>query len=187
MKRLWNLTLLIGVVAVGSLAVGCGSNATPTAAAPVAPAVTAPPPPPGPPAPPAPPTIEPGAPVGAEVPSGTEAPVDPAAGTSADETERVKATKGVGKAGRSLDEHEGMVVTPVKTLFAAKERIVFEIQIPQALALFYGLEGRFPESHDEYMEKVITANQIPLPVLPEGHKYVYDVETHELMVERPKK
>ena len=37
------------------------------------------------------------------------------------------------------------------------------------------------------MENVIKANQIKLPVLPPGHKYVYDPATKQLMVERPKR
>lgn len=102
------------------------------------------------------------------------------------ETEEVKAQLGVGKKGRSLDEYEGVVVTPVKSLFAAQERIVFEIQIPQALNLFQASEGRFPKNHDEFMEKIIGFNQIPLPKLPDNHRYKWDPETHELMVERPK-
>jgi len=35
------------------------------------------------------------------------------------------------------------------------------------------------------MEKVIKANMIQLPELPEGHKYVYDPATKTLMVEKP--
>src|SRR5688500_3184448 len=66
--------------------------------------------PPVPPAPPAHPGVE-------------QAPIEPA--PPALETERVKAEKGVGNKGRSLDEYEGPVVTPAKTLFTAKERIAF--------------------------------------------------------------
>lgn len=123
----------------------------------------------GPPAPPAPPAA-PQAPVVAP-------PV---------ETEQVKAEQGVGIKGRSLDEYEGVVVTPAKTLFAVRERIAFEIEVPQALAFFNAMEGRNPESHEEFMEKIIEFNKIELPKLPPGHKYLYDPERNELMVERPK-
>src|SRR5436190_8961409 len=42
-------------------------------------------------------------------------------------TERVKAQAGVGAKGRSLDEYQGgILVTPVKAFFAAKERVAFE-------------------------------------------------------------
>ena len=100
--------------------------------------------------------------------------------------EQVQAGVGVGQQGRSLDEHEGVYVTPVKALFATRERLVFEVQIPQALQLFNATEGRNPKSHEEFMEKIIKANQIQLPELPPNHRYLYDPMTNELMVERPK-
>jgi hypothetical protein len=104
------------------------------------------------------------------------------------ETETVKAQVGVGKRGRSLDEYEGVVVTPAKSLFAVKERLIFEDAIPYALTLFNASEGRFPKSHEEFWEKIVKANNLEaqMPELPEGHRYKYDPETHELMVERPK-
>ena len=96
-----------------------------------------------------------------------------------------KAGVGSGLKGRSLDKHEGIIVTPAKTLFAAKEKIKFEIEIPHTLQLYKALEGSAPKSHDEFMEKIIKANNISLPELPEGHKYVYDPMTETLMVEKP--
>ena len=96
-----------------------------------------------------------------------------------------KAGVGSGLKGRSLDQHEGIIVTPAKTLFAAKEKIKFEIEIPHTLNLYKALEGHAPKSHDEFMEKIIKANNIQLPELPEGHKYVYDPMTETLMVEKP--
>ncbi len=101
--------------------------------------------------------------------------------------ETVKAGVGVGIKGRSLDEHEGFVVTPAKTLFAAKERISFEIEVPHALQLYKASEGSVPQTHEEFMEKIIVANQIKLPQLPEGHRYLFDPATEQLMVERPQK
>lgn len=100
-------------------------------------------------------------------------------------TVQEKAGVGSGKKGRSLDQHEGIIVTPAKTLFAAKEKIKFEIEIPHALQLYEALEGSAPKTHEEFMEKVIQANNIALPELPEGHKYVYDPMTKTLMVEKP--
>jgi hypothetical protein len=102
-------------------------------------------------------------------------------------TERVKAEKGVGLKGRSLDQYEGIVVTPAKAYFSAKERIAFEIQVPHALQLYEASNGEAPKTETEFFDNVIKANQIKLPVLPPGAKYVYDVETKQLMVERPKK
>jgi hypothetical protein len=99
--------------------------------------------------------------------------------------EQVPAQAGVGIKGRSLDEHEGALVTPAKTLFKVRERVVFEIQIPQAMALYQASEGNYPATHDEFMERIVNANNIKLPALPEQHVYVYDPESHELLVRRP--
>ena len=105
------------------------------------------------------------------------------------ETEQVKAEAGVGKEGASLQNETGIggvIAEPAKQFFNVKQRAVFEFQIPQAVQLFAATNGRKPNSHDEFMEKIIQANQIQLPELKEGQKYVYNPETAELMVERPK-
>ena len=70
-------------------------------------------------------------------------------------------------------------------MFAAKERLVFEIQIPEAMKLFKATEDRLPKSHEEFMERIVKENHIILPLLPEGHRYVYDPKRGELMVEQP--
>ncbi len=163
----------------------------------------APPPPPGsqPPAAPAPPAAPSGpAPVPPEAKFGAFAgsiddlagrpnadpPQQPTAQPQDDNTERVKAEKGVGIKGRSLDQYEGVIVTPAKAYFAVRERLVFEASIPKALSLYKASEGQAPKTHDEFMEKIVQANQIKLPPLPPGHRYVYDAMTEQLMVERPK-
>ena len=104
------------------------------------------------------------------------------------EAERVKAQSGVAAAGRSLDGETGaagVVVEPVKKLLSFKEDAVFKLQIPQAMQLYKASEGHFPQSHDEFMTKIVRANKLRLPELPPGQKYVYDPEQGELMVERP--
>jgi len=110
----------------------------------------------------------------------------PTAPASAGETERVKAQAGVGIKGRSLDEYEGVVVTPVKTYFAAKERIVFEVQFPSQYQLYKAMEDKVPKDFDDLKAKVLDPYQIKLPELPMGHRYVWDAATEQLMVERPK-
>lgn len=92
-----------------------------------------------------------------------------------------KAGVGVGEKGRGYGQ--GVVATPAATLFAAKERIVFEMEVPKAMQLFKAMEGRGPKDHAEYMDKIIKANQIRLPELPQGKQYRYDPKTELLMVE----
>ena len=71
---------------------------------------------------------------------------------------------------------------PVSAFFKAKERIAFDIAVPQAVNLFQASEGRFPKSHEEFMEKIIKANRIELPKLPEGMTYRFHSDTGELWV-----
>ncbi len=101
-------------------------------------------------------------------------------------TESMKAQVGTGIQGRSLDNETGigkMISAPVSAFFAVKERVAFDIQIPQALRLFRATEGRCPKSHEEFMDKIIKANQIKLPALPPGAVYRFNPELCELWVD----
>ena len=99
--------------------------------------------------------------------------------------EAKKAGVGVGKSMQALEKHGttgDVVAGPAKVLFRTKEKIVFEIQIPQALNLYKAEHGKGPQSHEEFMEKIIRANRIRLPKLPPGQRYEFDVEKQELWV-----
>ncbi|HEV8001687.1 MAG TPA: hypothetical protein VGP63_17510 [Planctomycetaceae bacterium] len=54
--------------------------------------------------------------------------------------------------------------------------------VKHAIDLFHAEEDRYPKDHEEFMRRIIKANQIKLPVLPGGAKYAYDVENHVLRV-----
>ncbi len=58
--------------------------------------------------------------------------------------------------------------------------------IESAVRLFEATENRKIASNDEFMAKIVKENNIALPVLPPGQRYVYDPAKSELMVERPK-
>ena len=102
------------------------------------------------------------------------------------ERERIKAEVGVGKEGQVIGEKEGFLRTPAKALFSTKQRVVFEMQIPQALSLYKAEHGYLPKSHDEFMSTIIEFNKIKLPELPEGQVYIWDAEQGQLMVDKPK-
>lgn len=112
----------------------------------------------------------------------------PAATPAPEETpsqEPRRAEVGVGRQGRSLDDEEGagrVIAQPARTLFAVRERMVFDVQIPQALQLFEATEGRKPTSHEEFMQRIVAANQIQLPDLPAGSEYQYQPDDGELWV-----
>lgn len=97
---------------------------------------------------------------------------------------RERAQVGVGEKGRDIGQ--GIISTPIKTYFSVKQQIAFNIAIPQAMNLYKATNGHAPKSHDEFMSKIIEFNRIRLPELPQGHKYVYDPEKKELMVEHPR-
>lgn len=94
---------------------------------------------------------------------------------------------GKGQYGVASEQPMSIITTPVSTYFYAQEKTVFDMQIPQALNLFQASEGRYPNSEEEFMNKIIKANMIVLPKLPEGDSYVYDVPSHTLMVRTVKK
>ncbi len=139
-----------------------------------------------------PPSTEPVVPVADSLPAApTEAvpasqpPAEaPGAASAEKPAEKVAAKAGVGLQGQSLKEHSGVIVEAAKAYFNVRQRAVFEIQIPEALKLYEASEGRKPRTHDEFMAKVITANLIALPTLPQGDKYIYDPERGELMVQK---
>ncbi|MCC7337672.1 MAG: hypothetical protein IT422_21495 [Pirellulaceae bacterium] len=96
-----------------------------------------------------------------------------------------QAVAGVGKQGQSLRNDTGvakMISGPASVLFNTKQKAVLEIQIPQALKLFEASEGRMPKSHDEFMQRIVQANNLALPQLPEGAVYQFNTEKGELWV-----
>ena len=94
-----------------------------------------------------------------------------------------EAEVGVGKKG---DYSQGIITTPLSVYFRAQERITFNIQIPSQMKTYEALNGRKPRNLEEYMKEIIEPARIDLPELPQGHKYVYNPETGELLVEHPR-
>ncbi len=141
--------------------------------------------------PPLPPPLEPAAAAQPAAPAAGDTTMSqsaaPSESAAAPGTTRVPAAVGVGIKGRRLDDPKlvKMIVTPARALFSTRERVVFEMQIPHALQLYEATNGTKPKSHEEFMQQIIQFNQIQLPELPPGQRYVYDPETGELMVERP--
>ena len=45
-----------------------------------------------------------------------------------------------------------------------------------------GRDRRVPQDHDEFMEKIIKANNIALPKLPFYQEYAYDADEHKLVI-----
>jgi hypothetical protein len=96
-----------------------------------------------------------------------------------------KAQVGSGDKGRGYGG--GLIGTPVSTYFAARERIFFEIQLPEFIRAFEFENDRPPKSNEEFWEKIIKKNGLEsrMPTLPPGHRYVYDPKLKQLMVLKP--
>jgi hypothetical protein len=123
-------------------------------------------------------------------PTSNEAPVEdtganeqPSEDSSQDDTVLKTAKVGVGKKGRY--EGSGLVVTPLKAYFRSKERMAYDIQVPQALQLYQATNGHYPKTQEEFDTHILEANNIKLPELPPGHRYIYDPQSHQLMVGQP--
>lgn len=100
-----------------------------------------------------------------------------------------KKTQDVGEfkpgAGAVVSDSKVRVDTPGLSGLQAYGPMVEQISkthIAHALDLFNASEGRYPNSYDEFMTRIIKENNIQLPVLPGGKKYQYDVENHKLVV-----
>lgn len=109
----------------------------------------------------------------------------PIPGAAAPQPNMVQEKAQAGVTGKGDYGAPGIVTTPISTYFQAKERIIFEIQIPGAMNLYVAEKGYKPKTQDDFMRDIIQANMIRLPELPAGHKYVYDPQKGELMVEHP--
>ncbi len=92
---------------------------------------------------------------------------------------RQTAEPGMGKKGRG---YGGDTVTyPIAAYFKVRERIALD-HMKKAMQLYQALNGHYPRTQDEFRKQIIKANRITLAVLPDGHKYYYDPDKHELMV-----
>ncbi len=176
---LWvTLTLVLGAILIS----GCGDYepaAPPTPAAPKAEAPQA--------AAAAAPTVEKKAAESAVKTAPPKADAGPApkeqpqAAGEGSKPEQRKAEFGVGARGH--DYGPGVLTTPLSVYFTIQERMAFTIKIPAAMNLFKATENRVPKSQEEYMQRIIKDNDIELPTLRYGDRYVYDPKTGELMVE----
>lgn len=100
-----------------------------------------------------------------------------------------KTTQNVGEhqpdAGAKVSDSKVRVSDPVTAPLQAYGPMVEQLSkttIAHALNLFNATEGRYPNSYDEFMARIIKENNIRLPVLPGGKKYEYDVANHQLVV-----
>lgn len=73
-------------------------------------------------------------------------------------------------------------LTAPLTVYQNTKVVVPQLAIEHALNLFNASEGRYPESFEEFMTRIVKENQIALPDLPAGMQFQYDVANHKLLV-----
>ena len=115
----------------------------------LAPVGDAPKPPPPPPPPKAPADESP-----ADVASQPPPPPPP----PAPKAQQKAATPGV--TGKGQGYRPGPITTPIAVYFSTRERVIFNIQIPHAMNAFRAINGHFPKTEEEFMQKVIKENSI---------------------------
>src|SRR4029079_3705763 len=100
-----------------------------------------------------------------------------------------KKTQDVGEfkpeAGAVVSDSKVRVDTPGLSGLQAYGPMVEQLMkshIAHALDIFNANEGRYPNSYEEFMTRIIKENKIELPVLPGGKRYQYDVPNHALVV-----
>jgi hypothetical protein len=103
-----------------------------------------------------------------------------------------KTTQDIGKfdpnAGREVSDSKVNVTNPITGPLEAYGPILeqnMKSQIDYALRLYEAENGRYPKDYNEFMEKIIKANNIRLPVLPGKMQYQYDEVNHQLIVVKP--
>ncbi|MDR2344905.1 MAG: hypothetical protein LBE18_02460 [Planctomycetaceae bacterium] len=100
----------------------------------------------------------------------------------------VKAEVGAGAKGHYGGEKSVMapILVPLGTYWRASEMTTYNIQIPKAMQLYKAThENKAPETHDEFMEEIIKKENIKLPQLPSGCRYIYDPADEQLKIAKP--
>ncbi len=87
-----------------------------------------------------------------------------------------------GKKGKKSREAGGYLGAVGSARFTSVNSMTIN-QYKHALDLYWGTNGHYPKTHDEFMEKIIKFNQIQLPELDEGVEYIYDPEDHTLKIQ----
>ncbi len=102
---------------------------------------------------------------------------------------RKKTTDKIGEfdpnAGNQVVKPEVKITNPITGPLEAYGPIVQKVAalgIEHAVNLFNASEGRYPNSYEEFMTRIIKENKIQLPILSAGLEYQYDVENHKLVV-----
>ena len=75
------------------------------------------------------------------------------------------------------------VTVPIASLFSIKERVTFEIAIPNAIQAYKKRNGgQSPRTHEQFMQNVIAGTTSNCPTRRPATSYLYDPAKEELQV-----
>ncbi len=85
--------------------------------------------------------------------------------------------------GQILRDSKHAMSRMVGAIPSTEQKMLLEVQIPQALELFRAQDrkGKYPKDHATFMKEIIEFNQLKLPQLRPGYEYWYDGEIGKLM------
>jgi len=109
-------------------------------------------------------------------------PAQPAPATPAEQPmqERVEATADtVGTKGKGYGG--GIITEPIHQYFRLQDKLKLD-QIEYGLKLYHAEHGRYPATMQEFVDQILTPQQVKLPELPPGRKFVYDSQQGKLFV-----
>lgn len=94
---------------------------------------------------------------------------------------------GKGQYGQAGGEKVSDIITvPVSQHFQVRERM-FLMQLKHTEDLYKANnDNKMPETHEDYMEKIVREGGLQLPQLPTGQEYVYDPADQQLKIKKPK-
>ena len=93
-------------------------------------------------------------------------------------------------AGREIVVEDGKDVNFINRNMKVLGKVTHQVgqmKVKQSLELFRASEGRYPESHEEFMNKVFDVYVIELPAPLTTCEYQYDVANHELLIVKKEK
>ena len=121
--------------------------------------------------------------LGEPQPPAQPAPAQPAPASAEEqpEGERVEATADtVGTKGKGYGG--GIITEPIHQYFRLQDKLKLD-QIEYGLKLYHAEHGRYPATMQEFVDQILTPQQVKLPELPPGREFVYDPQQGKLFVQ----
>lgn len=78
----------------------------------------------------------------------------------------------------------GIVTTPISAYFRVTERLAFQ-RVEKGVRDHKAIHDTLPQTTEAFMREIVEFNGIQLPELPDGHRYVWDPQQEQLLVEHP--